>query len=429
MARFVVEPRFRGTFGFGLWILFVTILVSFNVQSEPAPYDLLMVALVGGLAFGGLLRIHPGATSMLVLLALFAFSNILSAMLSFDFTRTLLYMGVTFYLGMSTILVMFLMVEDEERVLKIIWNAYIIAAVLGSLLAIAGVYHLMPGADVYAVGGRGRGLFKDPNVLGPFLVPPALYLFSQFETKSGWKSILPALLLPVIMFGVLISFSRGAWGNIAFAFAAYTGMRMFVAFFSPRRSGPGIGKILIAVVAAITIGTSLIAILADNTEVGQTLTNKAQIYRHYDDNRFGNQAKALARGLDNPIGVGPGLSEQALQMATHSLYMRALLENGWLGVTALIAFILLTVWRGAMLVLTLRAKTSFLIAYASYLGVLVNSVVIDTLHWRHFFLVLGLVWGGILADYARQRVLKHEAMLKSSAPWLMGGAQAGAGAR
>lgn len=93
-------------------------------------------------------------------------------------------------------------------------------------------------------------------------------------------------------------------------------------------------------------------------------------------------------------------------MATHSLYMRALLENGWLGVTALIAFILLTVWRGAMLVLTLRAKTSFLIAYASYLGVLVNSVVIDTLHWRHFFLVLGLVWGGILADYARQRVLR-----------------------
>jgi hypothetical protein len=32
-------------------------------------------------------------------------------------------------------------------------------------------------------------------------------------------------------------------------------------------------------------------------------------------------------------------------------------------------------------------------AYAAFIGEAVESMIIDSDHWRHFFLILGLVWG------------------------------------
>jgi hypothetical protein len=38
--------------------------------------------------------------------------------------------------------------------------------------------------------------------------------------------------------------------------------------------------------------------------------------------------------------------------------------------------------------------------YAAYVGVLVESVIIDIDHWRHYFLILGVLWGLMAATRA-----------------------------
>jgi hypothetical protein len=36
--------------------------------------------------------------------------------------------------------------------------------------------------------------------------------------------------------------------------------------------------------------------------------------------------------------------------------------------------------------------------YAAYLGVVVESAIIDIDHWRHYFLILGVLWGLMAAS-------------------------------
>jgi hypothetical protein len=36
--------------------------------------------------------------------------------------------------------------------------------------------------------------------------------------------------------------------------------------------------------------------------------------------------------------------------------------------------------------------------YAAYVGVIFESVIIDIDHWRHYFLILGVLWGLMAAS-------------------------------
>ena len=78
-----------------------------------------------------------------------------------------------------------------------------------ALCGIAGYFHMFPGSDIFAPSGRALGAFKDPNVYGPFLIWPALFLLQRLLAKR--ISILDLIPLGIILFGLLLSFSRGAW--------------------------------------------------------------------------------------------------------------------------------------------------------------------------------------------------------------------------
>ena len=52
----------------------------------------------------------------------------------------------------------------------------------------------------------------------------------------------------------------------------------------------------------------------------------------YDTDRFGTQLYAFRVALDTPLGIGPGQWFRShYHHATHNLYIRVLVENGWLG--------------------------------------------------------------------------------------------------
>jgi O-antigen ligase len=81
---------------------------------------------------------------------------------------------------------------------------------------------------------------------------------------------------------------------------------------------------------------------------------------------------------------------------THSTYVRVLVEQGYLGLAVWIVLILAT------LVLAMRnaviGRDTWGVGSAALLGawcgLLFNSAVVDTLHWRHLWLVAALIWAG-----------------------------------
>ena len=66
--------------------------------------------------------------------------------------------------------------------------------------------------------GRALGVFKDPNVFGPFLIWPALFVIERMLTRRIGCSISRAV--GILLFGLLLSFSRGAWFHFAVSCAS-----------------------------------------------------------------------------------------------------------------------------------------------------------------------------------------------------------------
>ena len=82
---------------------------------------------------------------------------------------------------------------------RLILNAYVWAATLAALLGIIGYFDLLPGAyDSMTRYGRATGLFKDPNVFGPFLVPGLVYLLSRIAGAPLRRSV-PILALMLVI--------------------------------------------------------------------------------------------------------------------------------------------------------------------------------------------------------------------------------------
>ena len=113
--------------------------------------------------------------------------------------------------------------KRPEAHARLILSAYTWAAVAAALGGIAGYFDLVPGAhELMTRWGRATGLFKDPNVFGPFLVPALVYALSRLAGAPLRKSLLPLGVLGVVGFAILLSFSRGAWINLAVAVAIYS---------------------------------------------------------------------------------------------------------------------------------------------------------------------------------------------------------------
>jgi O-antigen ligase len=119
--------------------------------------------------------------------------------------------------------------------------------------------------------------------------------------------------------------------------------------------------------------------------------------QEYDTNqRFYTQRRAIEAVERHPLGIGPGHAELDFNnVATHSMYLRALSENGIAGFLALYALVGLSLLRAFRMSATLpnqQWRALFTIVGACSLGMLVNGIVIDAIHWRHLWLLLALAW-------------------------------------
>ncbi|TGQ73158.1 MAG: O-antigen ligase family protein [Mesorhizobium sp.] len=378
------------------------ILLSGFVISEPAPYELYMAGLIAVWALFGL-RISRAATPLLVLLVTMNIGGMISMTQMSDLANTPLYLAVSLFLAFSA--VFFASVTAVQPSLyRLIFIAYVISAVMTSLLGIAGYFHVFPGAEMFTKYDRAAGAFQDPNVFGPFLVLPGIYLLYLLLTSPVTRMPLLAAPLLIISSGIFFSFSRGAWGMFAVSAVLLTGC-----LFLQSNSGKFRLRVVIMTVAALSLLTIAMIVILQLPGVAEMFSNRAHLEQSYDTARLGRFARytiGFQMAMEHPFGIGPLVFGTIFGEDTHDIWLKMLMDYGWLGFVSFVTLVVWTISAGFRILLRDRPWQPYLLcAYVAFIGNIGLGTFIDIDHWRHMYLLLGLVWGAIALEYRHQRQL------------------------
>jgi hypothetical protein len=382
------------------FVLFLTILASPIVFIEPAPHDglifvLLLMCITAHVAFDR--KLLP----LMLLLLLWLVGGSLSLIQVADQEKPIQYLGTSFYLCIAAVTFACLFSEGNLVRLSIMRRAYILAAVLATITGYIGFFHLLPGSNVFLDNDRVSATFKDPNVYGPFLIYPLLLI--MVGLVMGRMRFSSLAILAFLLGGLFLSFSRGAWAHLAISSAV-----CFLLLLTSTRDSRLRGRIVLFVIVAAIVLSLLLLALMSNDAVYQVFLERAKAIQPYDvgpGGRFSQQQQALTAILNNPNGMGPFEFARVFGLQQHNVYMQSFLVYGWLGGATYLALIAITLIVGLSVVRVSTPWQTYLIAaYGAFVGEVVEGMIVDTDHWRHFFLLLGLIWGLMAAtvNYRRQ---------------------------
>lgn len=362
------------------------VLLLAVVRIEPAPTDLVFAVVIAVAFVAARLHLERVPLSVSILVSGFLALNLLAATGAIDGTRAVAFFGITLYLGVFGLWLAAYVASVARARLVLI--AYIVGAAISAAVACLALVAPFPGAEAFVDGPRAQGLFKDPNVFGPFLVPAILILMEETVAPRllRFRLFTKLLLLSVMTVGVVFSFSRAAWLNLA------VGALVLLVVLALRRGGGRRAMTLLAV--SLVAGVALFGVVAATSTLG-FLTERAA-FQDYDAQRFGAQASGFEIAEEHPLGLGPGQFELISDVSAHSTYVRALAEQGIPGALVVLALMLLTFGFAARNV-ALGADTYGIGSaglLAAWCGLLANSSFVDTLHWRHLWLVAALIWAG-----------------------------------
>lgn len=384
--------------------IFLGVFLSGFVINEPAPYDLYMTGLLVVWALFGL-RISRAISPLVVLIILFNIGGFISMTQMADLMDTPLYLAVSLFLAFTAIFFA-AVTEARPETYRLIYFAYVVAALLTSLAGIIGYFRLLPGAEMFTKYERAAGVFQDPNVFGPFLVLPGIYLLYRLITGPVSRMPLLAIPLLIIMAGLFLSFSRGAWGLFGASAILLTGI-----LFLQSRSGAFKLRIVVMTIVAIALLAVAMIVILQIPGVSDMLSERAKLAQNYDSARLGRFARytiGFQMALEHPLGIGPLVFGQILGEDTHNIWLKSLMDYGWLGFVSYLTLTLWTVAAGFRLLLRDRPWQPYVLcAYVVYIGHIALGTFIDTDHWRHFYLLLGLIWGGIGLEYRHQWQLRR----------------------
>jgi O-antigen ligase len=361
----------------GIVMLVALITGRFSVSAVPLPMFVLVLALLALTAISAIFAILPG--------------------------RAVFFFAITAYLAVFALWLTGY-VNSVERARSVI-RPLVAGAVVSSLVGVAVLFASFPGRALvdFREGDRAAGLFKDPNVFGPFLVVVALIVLAEIlEPRLLTGRLLTKLgILLSLSLGIVFAYSRAAWLNAA------VGVLVMLFVYALRRQG---GVKVAKIVVALAVAFAVVSVTLAATGSADFLQERAQL-QSYDVERFAGQRAGIDLAQQYPLGIGPGQFEQTVGIASHSLYVRLLAEQGILGMVVLGALLFGTL--GFAATNAARGRDSYGVSSAALLGawcgVVVNSAFVDTLHWRHFWLVAALIWVGAMRQGATSRPVPWDA--------------------
>ena len=394
-GRLGAEPGIR-MIGHALVLLLV--FSGFFVLVEPAPYELIsLTAFAFFLLVGMPIRRELGP--MIFLLIVFIAFGFPAATQARAQEEAFFYMTVSAFLVLTGIFFAAYVANNPVENTARIRTAYIGAGLLAAATGIVGYLGLLPGTEIFTLLGRAKGTFQDPNVLGPFLILPALCLLLTVLTGRFTQIVTRLPLLLFLLLAVFFSFSRGAWLHFILSAGIMVGLH-FLLSSDPRLRF----RILVMTGVALGLGVAVVLAALSIESVADLFRERAVLLQTYDDGyggRFSRQVLGFQLMIENPLGLGALEFAKIFPEDPHNVYLKAFSISGWAGGAAYLALIGLTLARGAVFVFTVpRMRTVFLPFYATFVGLAVLGLLIDTDRWRHFHLLLGVIWGLLAAERA-----------------------------
>lgn len=384
-----------------LGAVWLTMALSSVVSTEPAPFDFMMVGLIIFLPLFGLSRLTAPLIFLTCAWLLVAACGFVSSLIATDTAQSARHTGITLYLSLACIAIAAFVLHNPARHARIIASGMIAAAVIAGIAGLVGYADIIPGGfDLLTLHGRASGTFKDPNVLGAFLTPTFVMALHYTITGTGRTRVWCLAALTVISVALLLSFSRSAWLTTFAATVLYMYLSVLIA---PTNRGR-VRLIILCASGVILTAVVLIGALQFKS-VSSLLSERATLSQTHDtgpEGRFGGQLKAVRLILTAPLGIGSlEFRPRYHHEEPHNVWLAMFMNTGWLGG---IAFTLLTIGTA---IYGFRQVTQpspvqqlYVAFYAGYIGTLMGGLVVDSDHWRHFYLLMGVLWGVMLTSTA-----------------------------
>ncbi|MES2030539.1 MAG: O-antigen ligase family protein [Pseudomonadota bacterium] len=371
--------------GFGGAIVFI----------EPSPFEIAtLTAMVVFFASG--LRMRLVFVPLLILLFLVNIGYTICAAYLMDKTPVVNWIFTSWYMAIMAIFVALVMSEDTLARIDLLRRGLIVGALVASLAGILGYLNLIPGAGMFTLYGRAAGTFKDPNVLGAFLVLPALFCLQSVVSDGFGRSLRSAVALGIIALAVLLAFSRAAWGMLALTSAFMLLLMVLTSQSNRQRS-----RIIIMALAAVAVVALVIVILLQFDFIADMFKQRASFDQKYDEGRFGRFGRHILgaqMALDLPFGIGPLQFTRFFPEDTHNSYLNAFMSGGWISGVCYPALVFITALLGFRYIFVrVPWQRAYLAVFSAYLGTVGEAFIIDTDHWRHFWMMLGIMWGMFVA--------------------------------
>jgi len=381
-------------------LFWITMASGSVVFIEPSPYDFLILITLALWAVRGF-SVPRSTLLFVMLLALWVVGGLFALVPYWNEPDPVVYTYHTLFITATGVFFALFTAQNTSRRVDLMLSGYAASCVLAAAIAVF-TWLLSFGDDSeWVKSGRAMAPFKDPNVLGSYMVTGVLYL-AQGIVLGRWRYLwltLPSLAL--VLAALFLSFSRGSMGACVFAIA----MMIFFLFWTADTAKMRRTIVAGATAVALMAGVGLAGALSVDS-VRAFFFERAAVQQEYDggpNGRFGNQIRAIPMLLERPNGMGPLRYRLIFDLDPHSSYINAFASNGWLGGFSFIALAIVTSILGFRQCMSRspwmrQAQIVFPATFVFFL----QAFQIDIDHWRMFYVTLGAVWG---IEAARRRWL------------------------
>ncbi|MCZ0735440.1 O-antigen ligase family protein [Phreatobacter sp. AB_2022a] len=384
--------------GLRLRLLWLMMIGGAFVFAEPSPYEIGALVTIGAFAVTGAIALRPALMPVVFVLIVYCLGLTISSVQVMSDAKVVPWTAVSWYLAVTMVFFAAVLADNTGARLDAIVRGWTLASLIAALAGISGYFRLFPAAfDLFTLYGRAKGTFNDPNVFGPFLIFPMLIAMQAFLRGGAGAMLRAGALLGLLTIALLLSFSRGAWAHFVVSAAIMVALMFITAESRAER-----WRIVLVVAAGLVVAAAFVLVLLSIDRVADLMRERANFNQSYDNGpmgRFGRHAYGWQLALDRPLGLGPLQFAKYFVEDVHNVYLDSFIAGGWIAGTTYLVLVGMTLFAGIFASFKRTPwQATALAAVATYCGLAFEGKIIDTEHWRHFWVLSGVIWGVALAN-------------------------------
>jgi hypothetical protein len=378
-----------------VWIFVLSGAISLV---EPSPYDFASVVAIPLWFLGGF-TLHRGFLLFAFLIVSYTMLGFLALIPYWSVAESAMYQYQSAYLTLTALFFALFVADRTVERVELILSGFTAGTLIAAICGLLGYFDIAGLGETFSKWGRVSGTFKDPNVLGSYLILGVLYLSQKLMFARARHIVVTAIMLAIIVATDFLSFSRGSWGATIVSMAL-----MAFSAYATTKDASLKRRITASALIAIGIGVLVVLVLLSMESTRSLFLLRASITQEYDEGstgRFGNQLRSLPMLVERFWGFGPLRFRTIFDLEPHNSYIGAFANAGWLGGFLFILLVGVTVFIGFRLMFrTSPFQRQAQVLFPVLLAFFLQAFQIDIDHWRHVLMLLGVVWG---LESARQK--------------------------